>query len=287
MPGLYRPEFESDSCGFGLLAQMDGEPSHQLVRDAVGALSRLTHRGAVDADGKSGDGCGLLLKLPKGFLRELAGERGLHLGERFGVGMVFLHPEPDRAEAARRLLAEELERAGLRPLGWRPVPVDPEACGPQALKSLPRVEQLFVNAPEGMGRAEFERRLYLARRRCRKAIHHQDRHFYVASLSCRVIAYKGLVLPRNLPLFYRDLQDPRLASALAVFHQRFSTNTWPEWRLAQPFRYLAHNGELNSIQGNRNWAQARSYKFKSPHIRDMEDIRPWVSMAGSDSIDSC
>ncbi len=142
---------------------------------------------------------------------------------------------------------------------------------------------MFVDAPPGLPGDELERRLYIARRRARKAIKDEESTFYVASLSSQVICYKGLVMPHNLPVFYPDLCDERLESSLCVFHQRFSTNTWPEWRLAQPFRYLAHNGEINTIQGNRNWARARSHKFESPLIPDMDGIRPWVSMSGSDS----
>jgi len=283
MSGLYRQDYQRDGCGFGLLAQMDGRASHGLLQTAIRSLSRLTHRGAVAADGKSGDGCGLLLTKPDRFLRSVAGQHGFHLEDMYAVGMVFLHRHEQWADQARCLLAEELERTGLRLAGWRAVPVNPDACGPQALESLPRIEQVFVNPPPGLAEDAFERRLFLARRRCRKTIHHADQTFYVASLSSRVVSYKGLVMPLNLPVFYEDLQDPDLETSLCVFHQRFSTNTWPEWRLAQPFRYLAHNGELNTIQGNRNWSLARSYKFQTPWIPELEDIRPWVSMTGSDS----
>ena len=281
--GLYQPAFEHDGCGFGLIAQMDGQGSHALVHRAIHALSRLTHRGAVSADGKSGDGCGLLLKYPGRFLQACAQAAGIELSSRQAVGMLFLDRDPERASAARWRLKFELEAQGLLVAGWRRVPIEPDACGQQALESLPLIEQLFVNAPPHLAGDELERRLYLARRRAKKAIEAEDRTFYVASLSSRVICYKGLVMPHNLPVFYPDLRDERLESSLCVFHQRFSTNTWPEWRLAQPFRYLAHNGEINTIQGNRNWAQARSHKFETPLIPDMDDIRPWVSMSGSDS----
>jgi len=281
--GLYQPAFEHDGCGFGLIAQMDGIPGHDLVHRAIGALSRLTHRGAVAADGKSGDGCGLLMKLPHAFLQGVAREAGIELSSRYAVGMVFLNRDPERAAAARWRLKFELETQELALVGWRSVPVEPAACGQRALESLPVIEQVFVNAPPSLPEDELERRLYIARRRAKKALRDEDATFYVASLSCRVICYKGLVMPHNLPVFYPDLRDSRLESSLCVFHQRFSTNTWPEWRLAQPFRYLAHNGEINTIQGNRNWAHARSHKFETPLIPDMDAIRPWVSMSGSDS----
>jgi glutamate synthase (NADPH/NADH) large chain len=163
------------------------------------------------------------------------------------------------------------------------VPIDPAACGDESLKTLPVIEQVFVNAPADMDAVSFERHLFIARRRAEKAIQASDSVFYVSSLSAQVISYKGLVMPANLTVFYPDLRDERLESGICVFHQRFSTNTWPEWRLAQPFRLLAHNGEINTIQGNRNWALARSHKFESPLIPNMEDIRPLVSATGSDS----
>jgi len=280
---LYRPAFEHDGCGFGLIAQMDGRASHALVDSAINALSRLTHRGAVAADGKTGDGCGLLMKLPRDFLRTVAQTAGLEIGERFATGMVFLNRDESCAARARARLESELRVQGLSPVGWRTVPVQPDACGERALDTLPRIEQLFVDAPAQMADSDLERRLYIARRRSKKALHNSDRTFFVASLSGQLICYKGLVMPHNLPVFFPDLCDASLESSLCVFHQRFSTNTWPEWRLAQPFRYLAHNGEINTIQGNRHWAQARSHTFETPLIPDMDAIRPWVSMSGSDS----
>ncbi len=280
--GLYRPAFERENCGFGLIAQMDGKPSHWLLKTAIGALARLTHRGAVAADGKTGDGCGLLLKKPDSFLRTLAKEHGFVLKDQYAVGMVFLNPDAGKAATARQSLETELQKQGLTVLGWRAVPTDATACGEEALKSLPGIEQIFVNAADGMDEISFERHLYIARRRTEKTIEPTDTYFYIPSLSSRVISYKGLVMPANLPVFYQDLNNPAMESALAVFHQRFSTNTWPQWRLAQPFRYLAHNGEINTIQGNRNWSIARGHKFETPYI-PMEDVRPLVSMSGSDS----
>jgi glutamate synthase (NADPH/NADH) large chain len=280
--GLYRPSFEKGSCGFGLIAQMDGKPSHWLVQTAINSLACLTHRGAIAADQKTGDGCGLLLRKPDAFLRAIAAEAGLTLGERYAAGMVFLSQDDALAATARSRLESELSAEGLEVAGWRVVPVDESACGEEALKSLPRIEQVFVNAPASMDEDAMERQMYVARRRCEKAIQPEDDTFYVPSLSARVISYKGLVMPANLPAFYLDLKDERLESSLCVFHQRFSTNTWPEWRLAQPFRFLAHNGEINTIQGNRHWAVARSHKFETP-LLNMADVRPLVNMEGSDS----
>jgi len=229
---LYSPDFEQDSCGFGLIAQLDDQATHKLVQTAISSLACMTHRGAVAADGKSGDGCGLLFKKPDAFLRTVAAEAGFDLAERYAAGLVFLN----------------------------------------------------VNCPDAVDAEIFERKLYVARRKVEKAVQADDATFYMPTLSGRVISYKGLVMPSWLPVFYPDLSDERFASSLAVFHQRFSTNTWPEWRLAQPFRYLAHNGEINTVQGNRNWSRAREQKFQSPLIPNMDDVRPMVGTKGSDSM---
>ncbi len=281
--GLYRAAFEKDTCGFGLIAQMDGEASHWLVKTAMGALQRLTHRGAVAADGKSGDGCGLLMKKPDGFLRRVAADAGIELGERYAAGMVFLNRDKALTDVACLRLAGELKAECLSVAGWRRVPINPEACGEAALRSLPVIEQIFVNAPDSLDDDAFERHLYIARRRTEKAIEPVDATFYVASLSARTMAYKAMVMPTFLPVFYPDLNDAGLMASLCVFHQRFATNTFPQWRLAQPFRFLAHNGEINTIQGNRNCSEARSYTFDTPLIPDREAVRPWVRMHGSDS----
>ncbi len=280
---LYSPDFEQDSCGFGLIAQLDDLPSHKLVQTAIASLACMTHRGAVAADGKSGDGCGLLFKKPDGFLRTVAAEAGLKLAERYAAGLVFLNQDSAKAQRARDLLVAELRGQGLTVAGFRKVPTDNSALGEYALKSLPTIEQLFVDCPNGIDADIFERKLYIARRKAEKALT-DDAAFYLSTLSGRVISYKGLVMPAYLPVFYPDLNDARFASSLAVFHQRFSTNTWPEWRLAQPFRYLAHNGEINTLQGNRNWSRARECKFESPLIPNMDDVRPIVGTKGSDSM---
>lgn len=282
--GLYRPEFEHDNCGFGLIAQIDGEASHKLVKTAINALARMTHRGAVGADGKSGDGCGLLLKKPVAFLRAKAEECGFEVGRNFCVGMVFLNPQDSRATRARVLLGKEIGARGLTVEGWRSVPVNRDACGTEAQKTLPVIEQAYVSAPPHMDVAEFNRNLFVARRKTEIVLREEDPEFYVCSLSADVILYKGLMMPDRLPEFYPDLNDPTLTSRIAVFHQRFSTNTLPQWRLAQPFRYLAHNGEINTIRGNRNWANARASKFHSELLPELKELLPLVSMAGSDSM---
>ena len=280
--GLYRPEFEKDNCGFGLIAQMDNKPSHWLIETAIEALGNLTHRGAIGADGKTGDGCGLLMKKPDGFFREIADESGFVLSKHYAVGMVFLSQDKKQADANQAIVTAQLVAQKLDVQGWRDVPVDPEAaCGEQALSSLPIIRQVFVNAAAGMDNAAFERHLYIARRLSEKAV--LDDAFYIPTLSSQVVSYKGLMMPAYLADFYTDLKDKRMETAICVFHQRFSTNTLPQWRLAQPFRYLAHNGEINTVQGNRNWALARGTKFATSLIDNMDDIRPLVGMTGSDS----
>jgi glutamate synthase (NADPH/NADH) large chain len=282
-PGLYREAFERDSCGFGLLASLDDEPSHWLVQTAIASLNRLTHRGAIATDGKTGDGCGLLLKRPDEFLRAIAKEERIKLGPLFASGLVFLNQDGARADTARAELRAQLEREGLAVAGWRIVPTTPGACGPEALKTLPRIEQVFVDCgTPDIDEASFNRKLFLARRRAEKALR-DDPMFYCPSLSATTIVYKGMVMPQYLAEFYPDLADDRLESSVAVFHQRFSTNTLPQWRLAHPFRLIAHNGEINTIEGNRQWAIARGPILRSPLLPDLTDIFPLVSLQGSDS----
>jgi len=281
--GLFDPAYERDSCGFGLIANLDDHPSHWVVQTAIQSLNRLTHRGAIAADGKTGDGCGLLLKKPTVFLRAIAAQAGVKLAERFAVGSVFLSTFEDQAGRARAALESQLEREELELAGWRLVPTNAQACGEEALKTLPRIEQVFVNCPLDIDEAAFNRKLFLARRRTEKALRGKDPFFYIPSLSASTIVYKGMVMPQNLTEFYPDLDDERLETSVAVFHQRFSTNTMPQWRLAHPYRLLAHNGEINTIQGNRNWAVARGPLFRSPLLPDLSDILPLVSMTGSDS----
>jgi glutamate synthase (NADPH) large chain len=281
--GLYKDAYERDSCGFGLIANLDDQPSHWLVRTAITSLNRLTHRGAIATDGKTGDGCGLLLKRPESFLRAVAAEADIELAEKFASGLIFLNPDPALAAAARSALEAGLRHQELELAGWRVVPVNPEACGAQALKTLPHIEQVFVNCRLDIDEASFNRRLYMARRLTEKKVQPADPVFYAPSLSATTIVFKGMVMPQHLTEFYRDLQDERLAASVAVFHQRFSTNTLPQWRLAHPFRYLAHNGEINTVQGNRNWALARGPLFRSPLLPQLQEAMPLVSMTGSDS----
>ena len=278
---LYNQHHEKDNCGFGLIAHIEGQPSHKVVRTAIHGLARMQHRGAILSDGKTGDGCGLLLQKPDRFFRLVAQEAGWRLATNYAVGMLFLSQDEKEAQASRDIVEEELANETLSILGWREVPIDKSVLGEIALSSLPQIEQVFVNAPAGWTKIDLERRLYMVRRRIEKRV--QDDTFYVCSFSNQVNIYKGLCMPKDLPRFYLDLADLRMETAICLFHQRFSTNTVPRWPLAQPFRHLAHNGEINTIEGNRQWAKARSYKFKTPLIPDLQDAAPFVNVTGSDS----
>jgi glutamate synthase (NADPH/NADH) large chain len=278
---LYDHTYQKDNCGFGLIAHQHGETSHKLVKTAIEALDRMQHRGGIAADGKTGDGCGLLMQKPDSFFRAIAQENNWQLGRKYAVGTIFLNPDPIVAAATKKILEEELTRETLTIVGWRGVPTNTSILGTIAKSNLPGIEQVFVDAPPGWRNRDLERRLYMARRRAEKRI--KDEKFYVASLSCLVTIYKGLMMPVDLPNFYLDLADIRMQTAICVFHQRFSTNTSPQWHLAQPFRYLAHNGEINTIKGNRQWSRARTHRFQSPLLPDLHDAAPFVNDSGSDS----
>ncbi|MGR5095874.1 glutamate synthase large subunit [Vibrio maritimus] len=279
---LYDPSLVKDNCGFGLIAHMQGQPSHKLVRTAISALDRMTHRGGINSDGKTGDGCGLLLQKPDSYFRLIAEENEWNLGKQYAVGMMFLSKDPVKAQSAKDIINQELSQETLTIAGWRDVPTNEDVLGPIALSSLPNIVQVFISAPAGWREQDVERRLYIAKRRIEKRIT-EDEDFYICSLSTQVIVYKGLCMPADLPRFYLDLADLRMESSICLFHQRFSTNTQPRWPLAQPFRYLAHNGEINTIEGNRQWAKARAYKFASPLLPDLQTAAPFVNETGSDS----
>lgn len=282
-PGLYRKGEFRDNCGFGLISQMHGEASHHLLKTAIGSLTAMTHRGGIASDGKTGDGCGLLFKKPDGFLRDEAKKLfGQDMNERYAVGMVFLSQDASTAQKGKQTLDQQIHAQGLEVVGWREVPTDPSVCGEIALSCMPRFEQIFVNAPEGMEEKELAVKLFMARRRA-EMVMKSDEAFYVASLSSKVLSYKGLTMPVDLPVFFKDLGDERLETSICVFHQRFSTNTDPKWHLAQPFRYLAHNGEINTIEANRNWANARKKNFKNKYLPDIESLDKVVNTEGSDS----
>jgi len=280
---LCRLDDYRDNCGFGLIAHTKGNANHKLLQNAIQALTCMTHRGGVAADGKTGDGCGLLMQKPDGFLREVFKEsQGAELPELYAVGAVMMSTEDAQRDAAKQILDEELTAQGLSVIGWRVIPTDNSCLGPIALDSLPSFEQLFVAPGNLTDKKQFAARLYMGRRKAENRLT-ADKSFHIASLGIDVLSYKGLMMPVDLPRFYTDLADPRLETAICVFHQRFSTNTMPRWPLAQPFRMLAHNGEINTIMGNRNWSVARTPKYQSQLLPDLTEAAPLVNRTGSDS----
>ena len=282
LQGLYRPEEFRDNCGFGLIAHIKGQPSHRLLETAIESLTCMTHRGGIAADGKTGDGCGLLLQMPDSFMRaEAQAHFAKDLGRHYAVGMIFMGAEAAAQSASKTALESALAANELDVIGWREVPLNPEVCGEIALDQLPHIEQVFIDA-EKLDHAQVTAKLFMARRQAEIAMA-DDSDFYICSLSDQVVSYKGLVMPADLARFYPDLNDERLETAICVFHQRFSTNTLPRWPLAQPFRMLAHNGEINTIEGNRSWSRARTSKLASPLLPELQSVVPLVNTAGSDS----
>jgi glutamate synthase domain-containing protein 2/glutamate synthase domain-containing protein 1/glutamate synthase domain-containing protein 3 len=245
-----QPEVDHDACGVGFIAQLGSQGSRDVVDRALIALARLSHRGGVDADGLSGDGAGLLLPIPKDFIRERARELKIELPESFGLGMVFIPPGQELAACSA--IETAAAKSGLRCLGWRVVPTSPSLLGPSALSTMPVIRQCFFSSEDSS--VDFERQLYLMRKRVEAR---SIAGLYFCSLSSRVLVYKGLLTPLQLRAFYSDLAAPDFTAPFAIFHQRYSTNTSPSWQLAQPFRYVAHNGEINTISANRRWTRAR------------------------------
>jgi len=287
--GMYRPEFESDACGVGLVAATDGRPSRRVVASAIDALKAVWHRGAVDADGKTGDGAGIHVDLPARFFDDAILASGHQpRPNRLAVGMIFL-PRTDLAaqETCRTIVESEVIDAGYTIYGWRQVPVDVSVIGPKAQSTRPEIEQIMIAGPlpDKQDAAEFEKNLYLVRRRIeKKVVAAQIQGFYICSLSCQSIVYKGLFLAEALSVFYPDLTDERFESRVAIFHQRYSTNTFPQWWLAQPFRTLAHNGEINTIRGNVNWMKSHEIKMASLAFGEhSEDIKPVIPAGASDT----
>ncbi|MFW2831544.1 glutamate synthase large subunit [Sphingomonas sp. ID0503] len=287
--GMYRPEFEGDACGVGLVAATDGKPSRRVVSAAIDALKAVWHRGAVDADGKTGDGAGIHVDLPIEFFNEAIELSGHVPGAgRLAVGMIFM-PRTDLGaqEMCRMIVESEIIDFGYTIYGWRQVPVDVSVIGDKAMMTRPEIEQIMIQgpSPDEMSAAEFEKNLYLIRRRIeRKVIEAQIQGFYACSLSCRSIIYKGLFLAESLSEFFPDLLDERFVSRVAIFHQRYSTNTFPQWWLAQPFRALAHNGEINTIRGNKNWMKSHEIKMAALAFGEHSDeIKPLIPAGASDT----
>jgi glutamate synthase (NADPH/NADH) large chain len=284
---LYREETEHSSCGVGLVVDIKGRRSRKVVESGIRALKAIWHRGAVDADGKTGDGAGIHVQIPFHFMGEQVRRTGHELrDELLAVGQIFL-PRNDFAaqETCRTIVETELLRMGHYIYGWRHVPVDVSVLGEKANATRPEIEQILISNAKGLEEEEFERELYVIRRRIEKAAAAaQVAGLYVCSLSCRSVIYKGMMLAQDVAEFYPDLQDERFESAFAIYHQRYSTNTFPQWWLAQPFRMLAHNGEINTLKGNLNWMRSHEIRMASREFGEMaDDIKPIVPLGASDS----
>ena len=286
--GLYDPADEHDACGLGLIASTTATPSRRIVDLAIAGLGNVWHRGAVDADGKTGDGAGVMLELPVGFFEAHIARAGHRPGGALlGVGQVFLpRTNLGDSETCRTIVESEVIAAGYKVLGWRQVPVDTRVIGPKAIATRPEIEQIMIAGPRDPAQQDaFERDLYLIRRRIEKrVIAAQIPAFYICSLSSRTIVYKGLFLAQNIADFYPDLLHADFHSRFAVLHQRYSTNTFPQWWLAQPFRCLAHNGEINTVRGNKNWMRSHEIRMAGLAFGDRsEDIKPVIPAGASDT----
>jgi glutamate synthase domain-containing protein 2/glutamate synthase domain-containing protein 1/glutamate synthase domain-containing protein 3 len=288
--GLYHPSHEHDACGIGFVANIKGKKSHDIILKGIEVLKNLTHRGACGCDPETGDGAGVLIQIPHKFFARECATLGFTLPApgRYGVGMIFFPVEKNARLQCEAVLERLAREEGLTVLGWRDTPVDGSAVGRVARASQPYIEQLFLGCPEGMTEDAFERKLFVVRKRAESEIEQSDiEHkgfFYVSSLSARTIVYKGLLLAPQIVKFYSDLSDPEAASALCLVHQRFSTNTFPSWQLAHPFRYIAHNGEINTLRGNVNWMYARQSVLASELFGDdVKKLFPIIQPGGSDS----
>ncbi|WP_297771841.1 glutamate synthase large subunit [uncultured Roseovarius sp.] len=286
--GMYAHEEEHSSCGVGLVVSVDGKPSRRVVEAGINALKAIWHRGAVDADGKTGDGAGIHVQIPVSFIYDQIRRTGHEPDESrlVAVGQVFLPRTNFGAqEQCRTIVETEVLRMGHTIYGWRHVPVDITCLGEKANATRPEIEQILISDAKGLSEEEFERELYVIRRRIEKAVMAAGiNSLYIASLSCRSIIYKGMMLAEQVAVFYPDLMDERFKSAFAIYHQRYSTNTFPQWWLAQPFRMLAHNGEINTLKGNTNWMKSHEIRMASSAFGERaEDIKPIIPQGSSDS----
>ena len=283
----YLKNMEHDACGVGLIASTEGKKSRKIVEYGINALKAVFHRGAVDADGKTGDGAGIHLEIPSDFFSEKIEITGhSHDGSEICVGMIFLPRNNYEAqENARTLVERELTKSNFNIYGWRQVPVNPKVLGEKANLTRPEITQvLFKHNNKNLNGKDLERRLYESRRKIEKeAIKNAIDGFYICSLSSKSIIYKGMFLAESIAEFYEDLKDKRFISRYAIFHQRFSTNTAPSWDLAQPFRAIAHNGEINTLKGNYNWMKVHEQEMNSPLFENIENLRPVIPTGSSDS----
>ncbi|MBT3880245.1 MAG: glutamate synthase subunit alpha, partial [Candidatus Scalindua sp.] len=288
--GLYDPIYEHGACGVGFVANINGTPTHTIVSNAIQVSINLEHRGAIGSDKLTGDGGGLLLQIPDDFLRQVCSEQNLELPSpgKYGVGMFFMPHEEAKIEKCKQTVQEIVEAENCKLLGWRNVPCNGDSLGEISRLTQPTVHQIFVTSDNHEGE-DLERKLYVVRRCIEKNISSWTKEdfsqFYVCSFSHKTIVYKGLLTGSQLPVFFPDLKDPRFTSAFAITHQRYSTNTFPAWNLAQPFRCLAHNGEINTLRGNINQMKAREKNLESELLGDdIEKIKPVIQNEyGSDS----
>src|SRR5216117_3890374 len=288
--GLYDPQFEHDNCGMGFIVNLDGTKSHDVIKKGIEILINLTHRGACGCDPETGDGAGVLIQIPHRFFARECAKLGFTLpppGE-YGIGMTFLPVEPHARIQTEGIIERIVREEGLTVLGWRDTPIEGAAIGRVARNSQPYIQQIFVARAKGMTEDQLERKLYVVRKRAESEMIKSDIEdkdfFYVPSLSARTIVYKGLLLAPQIASFYPELTDPDVVSALCLVHQRFSTNTFPTWQLAHPFRYIAHNGEINTLRGNVNWMHARQSILASPLFGDdIKKLFPIIAPDGSDS----
>jgi glutamate synthase domain-containing protein 2/glutamate synthase domain-containing protein 1/glutamate synthase domain-containing protein 3 len=288
--GLYDPAQEHDACGIGFVASISGQKSHDIVQKGIQVLLNLAHRGACGCDPETGDGAGVLIQIPHKFFARECEKLGFSLPKAgtYGVGMTFLPVEKHQRLQAEGILERIFKEEGLTLLGWRDTPVYASAIGRVARASQPYIQQVFVRCAPGMDEDAFERKLYVVRKRAENEIRESAvenaEMFYIPSLSCRTIVYKGLLLAQQIENFYRELSDPDVVSALCLVHQRFSTNTFPSWQRAHPYRYIAHNGEINTLRGNVNWMHARQSLLQSPLFGDdIKKVYPIIAPDGSDS----
>ncbi|HEX6032541.1 MAG TPA: glutamate synthase central domain-containing protein, partial [Tepidiformaceae bacterium] len=289
--GLYNPQNEHDSCGVGFVVQLKGHRSHQIVLDGLTALEHLNHRGASGAEVNTGDGAGLLIQLPHEFFRRECAPLGIRLPEagHYGVGLFFGSPDPRATHQAMALFAAIVEEEGQHLLGWREVPRNNSMLGKSAADVEPSMHHVFIGRHSDITDDDtFERKLYVIRRRFERAVSRwglrDPEYFYFPSLSCRTLVYKGMLTAIQLREYFLDFADTRMISAFAMFHSRFSTNTFPSWKLAHPYRMISHNGEINTLRGNVNWMTAREALFQSPLFGDdIHKILPVIDERGSDT----
>ena len=287
--GLYDPQFEHDACGVGFVVQMRGLASHDIVQQGLRILCNLEHRGACGSEVNTGDGAGMLVQVPHRFLQKVAAAEGFELPEpgQYGVGLVFTSPHADVRAESRRRFESVVAQMGQKVLGWRDVPTDNSTLGLTAQASEPFMQQVFIaRAADLKDDLAFERKLYVIRKLAHVAIvkSGHDTYWYPTSLSCRTMVYKGMLTPPQVRDFFPDLSDPDFESALALVHSRFSTNTFPSWERSHPYRYIAHNGEINTLRGNTNWMVARQSMFESALFgEDMAKVKPVINVDGSDS----